>query len=299
MAVCGGFGATGGIARIRGKVAHIYNDAEASPSAASPQLKKIARTRSGSRAAAVVSPKQDRWEKLARERTAGGRRDERFTWTVPTRCGSARPPACTGDRKPPKKNSRRSNRPTIRLLLSISEDLTGRIWMTIRCSVQTVGYRPIPAGNTEAGRGYRVLHDRSAICGWPPSAGSLRVRHADTDPARATIEKTTVLSGLSSDAVRSVFEDRDGNIWAGTTEGVDRLVPHRITPWTGLGIVGTIAAALDNRIWAGTAMASSGSRGRRIVAARRHPHRDARRTGVARGCPGCDVGDDGRRPAAG
>jgi signal transduction histidine kinase len=53
--------------------------------------------------------------------------------------------------------------------------------------------------------------------------------------------------------VRSVFEDRNGNIWAGTTEGVDRLVPHRITPWTGLGLVGTIAAAPDARIWVGTA----------------------------------------------
>ena len=62
-----------------------------------------------------------------------------------------------------------------------------------------------------------------------------------------------MLSGLSSDAVRSVFEDRNGNIWAGTTEGVDRLVPHRITPWTGLGLVGTIAAAPDARLWVGTA----------------------------------------------
>src|SRR5262249_42628709 len=64
---------------------------------------------------------------------------------------------------------------------------------------------------------------------------------------------TTVLSGLSSDAVRSIYEDRDGNIWAGTTEGVDRLVPHRITPWTGLGLVGTIASAPDARLWVGTA----------------------------------------------
>lgn len=62
-----------------------------------------------------------------------------------------------------------------------------------------------------------------------------------------------MLSGLSSDAVRAVFEDRDGNIWAGTAEGVDRLVPHRVTPWTNLGLVNTIDAALDGRVWAGTA----------------------------------------------
>ncbi|MGC4083439.1 MAG: two-component regulator propeller domain-containing protein [Vicinamibacterales bacterium] len=75
-----------------------------------------------------------------------------------------------------------------------------------------------------------------------------------TDPrSPLLIERTTVLSGLSSDAVRTVFEDRDGNIWAGTTEGVDRLVPHRVTPWTNLGLVNTVDVANDGRVWAGTA----------------------------------------------
>jgi signal transduction histidine kinase/ligand-binding sensor domain-containing protein len=138
--------------------------------------------------------------------------------------------------------------------LSLSEDGSGRVWATD----SLVGFRALGADSglrgTEAGRGYRLLHDRDGNL-WVATIGQglWRVRPAPAKPGRLTVERTTVLSGLSSDAVRTVFEDRDGNIWAGTTEGVDRLVPHRVTPWTNLGLVNTIDAGSDGRIWAGTA----------------------------------------------
>lgn len=142
--------------------------------------------------------------------------------------------------------------PSVRAL-SISQDGTGRMW----ANDPIAGYRPMgdrfvaPRGG-QAGRGFRLLHDRDGNL-WVATIGQglWRVRNA-VDPARINIEKSTVLSGLSSDAVRCVFEDRDGNIWAGTTEGVDRLVPHRITPWTGLGLVATIEAADATHVWVGT-----------------------------------------------
>ena len=252
-----GFGATGGIARIRGKVAHVYNDAEASRIGGVTSIEEDrAHTVWVAGSGGLFRLKQDRWEKLG---AANGLPEEGATsayvdsshmlW-IGTAAGLYWRPEATEEKF---QEIEPSDDPV--RVLSISEDRTGRIWMSDPLlGFRTVGYRPIPARNTEAGRGYRVLHDRVGDL-WVATIGQglWRVRHADTDPAHATIEKTTVLSGLSSDAVRSVFEDRDGNIWAGTTEGVDRLVPHRITPWTGLGIVGTIAAALDNRIWAGTA----------------------------------------------
>jgi signal transduction histidine kinase/sugar lactone lactonase YvrE len=138
--------------------------------------------------------------------------------------------------------------------LSFSEDTEGRVWATD----PVVGFRPLAArvslGGADAGRGYRLLHDRDGNL-WVATIGQgLWRAKAPVDPgAKLVIERATVLSGLSSDAVRTVFEDRDGNIWAGTTEGVDRLVPHRVTPWTGLGLVNTIDATADGRIWAGTA----------------------------------------------
>jgi signal transduction histidine kinase/ligand-binding sensor domain-containing protein len=139
---------------------------------------------------------------------------------------------------------------------AISEDAQGRLWATdpsdgFRPLVAAAG-APRPAG-VQAGRGYRLLPDRDGHL-WVATIGQGLWR-ASTDPShpgQLNVERTTLLSGLSSDAVRTVFEDRDGNIWAGTTEGVDRLVPHRITPWTGLGVVTTIDRAHDGRIWAGT-----------------------------------------------
>ena len=252
-----GFGATGGIARVRGKVARIYNDAEASRIGGVTSIEEDrAHTVWVAGSGGLFRLKQDRWEKLGaanglpEEGATSAYVDSSHTLWIGTSAGLYWRPEATEENF---QEIEPSDDPV--RVLSISEDLTGRIWMSDPLlGFRTVGYRPIPARNTEAGRGYRVLHDRVGNL-WVATIGQglWRVRHADADPARATIEKTTVLSGLSSDAVRSVFEDRDGNIWAGTTEGVDRLVPHRITPWTGLGIVGTIAAALDNRIWAGTA----------------------------------------------
>jgi signal transduction histidine kinase/ligand-binding sensor domain-containing protein len=137
--------------------------------------------------------------------------------------------------------------------VSFSQAPDGRIWVTD----SVVGFRALPPGpplrGSEAGRGYRLLHDRDGNL-WVATIGQglWRVKHGASDAASLTLERTTVLSGLSSDAVRTVFEDRDGNIWAGTTEGVDRLVPHRVTPWTGLGVVNTIDASTDGRVWAGT-----------------------------------------------
>jgi signal transduction histidine kinase len=138
--------------------------------------------------------------------------------------------------------------------LSLDEDAEGRIWATDPVAGFRLLNGPRSARGTDAGRGYRLLHDRDGNL-WVATIGQglWRVTHPAGPPMKLVIERTTVLSGLSSDAVRTVFEDRDGNIWAGTTEGVDRLVPHRITPWTGLGLVNTIDATSDGRIWAGTA----------------------------------------------
>jgi signal transduction histidine kinase/ligand-binding sensor domain-containing protein len=138
--------------------------------------------------------------------------------------------------------------------ISLSQDAGGRVWATDWLT----GFRALGDGPAvkapEGGRGYRLLHDRDGYL-WVATIGQglWRVNvNADGRSAPA-VERATVLLGLSSDAVRTVFEDRDGNIWAGTTEGVDRLVPHRVTPWAGLGLVNTLDTSLDERVWAGTA----------------------------------------------
>ncbi len=138
--------------------------------------------------------------------------------------------------------------------ISLSQDGNGRVWATDGL----IGFRALGTGPTyrgrDAGRGYRLLHDRLGQL-WVATIGQGLWRVDETTPTRGTlaVERATVLTGLSSDAVRTVFEDREGNIWAGTTDGVDRLVPHRVTPFTDLGVVNTLDTAIDGRVWVGTA----------------------------------------------
>ena len=64
--------------------------------------------------------------------------------------------------------------------------------------------------------------------------------------------------GLSSDEVLALFEDREGTIWAGTSEGIDRFREWPVTPLSvkqGLSNSNatSVLAARDGSIWIGTA----------------------------------------------
>ncbi len=63
--------------------------------------------------------------------------------------------------------------------------------------------------------------------------------------------------GLSGDAVNCLLEDREGNIWAGTNNGIDRFHEFPVTTLSGeggivRGPVGSVAAGTDGSVWAGT-----------------------------------------------
>ena len=251
-----GFGAAGAIARIQGRNVRVYGESDGAATGAVTAMAEDRRHAMWVAGAnGLFRLDNDRWQRLGSTQglpevaATNVYIDSSDTLWVGTAAGLYWRPEPTDDKfqqLDPASDPVRA--------LSLSEDATGRMWTSDPLiGFRTLGYRTTPATGAEAGRGYRLLHDRTDSL-WVGTIGQglWRVRHS-ADPGQATIEKTTVLSGLSSDAVRSIFEDRDGNIWAGTTDGVDRLVPHRITPWTGLGLVGTIAAAPDARIWVGTA----------------------------------------------
>jgi len=251
-----GFDTSGGIARIQGRDVRVYGAADGAATGAVTAIAEDRRRRVWVAAAnGLFRLDSDRWQRLGSAQglpeaaVTNVYVDSSDTLWVGTAAGLYWRPDPTDDKfqqiDPPSDPVR---------TVSLSEDASGRMWTSDPfIGFRTLGYRTTQTNGTEAGRGYRLLHDRSDNL-WVGTIGQglWRVTHSN-DPGQVTIEKTTVLSGLSSDAVRSVFEDRDGNIWAGTTDGVDRLVPHRITPWTGLGLVGTIAATPDARVWVGTA----------------------------------------------
>lgn len=249
-----GFGGSGGVARVEGKTIRVYaGDDEGVSGAVTTIAEDSAHTVWVATGDGLFQFADDRWRRLGAGQglpdapATSVLADEAGNVWVGTAAGVYRRPPL-GDRFQQIEAAGESIRS-----LALSTDPSGRLWT----SDPVVGFRAVgvpPRAETEgqSGRGYRIVHDRHGNL-WVGTIGQglwrVRIPPSGSPPG---IERATVLSGLSSDAVRSVFEDRDGNIWAGTTEGVDRLVPHRITPWTSLGLVGTLDAAADGRVWVGT-----------------------------------------------
>lgn len=135
---------------------------------------------------------------------------------------------------------------------SFVEDGSGRVLV----NDSNVGFHaiggPLSADSRERGRGQRLLIDRRQNL-WIGTIGQglWRVR-SQPDARVMLVERSTSLTGLLSDGIGALLEDREGNIWAGTTEGLNRLTPRRITQLTSHGLVVAIDKTPDGNVWAGT-----------------------------------------------
>jgi signal transduction histidine kinase/ligand-binding sensor domain-containing protein len=122
----------------------------------------------------------------------------------------------------------------------LTEDAGGRLWVS-----DSLGARPLPnvaKGETarrgapagyivsDSARYARILFDRDgSLWGTTFSTGAFRV--AKPDVAFATNERTSrpraetyeAKDGLSSNKAVPILEDHEGNIWIGTSAGLDRL----------------------------------------------------------------------------
>ena len=67
------------------------------------------------------------------------------------------------------------------------------------------------------------------------------------------IEQVAAVTGLSSDFVNCVYEDRAANVWVGTRAGLHQFSLRSITSVTDLGVVRAVAAEPDDSIWVATA----------------------------------------------
>jgi signal transduction histidine kinase/ligand-binding sensor domain-containing protein len=134
----------------------------------------------------------------------------------------------------------------------IHEDGSGAMWTTdIAAGYRRLGAPAAPRHPFE-GAGYRLTHDRRGNL-WVATFGEglWRVREADR-PGPPRIERANLRTGLSSDSVQSVLEDRDGNIWVGTTGGLHRLQERPLTPIENVAFVVAMQPADGARMWAGT-----------------------------------------------
>ena len=109
---------------------------------------------------------------------------------------------------------------------------------------------PLPAGLPF--QPHRLLRDRNGglWIGALVDSGLLHIHEGRTD-------RFTQAEGLSGGSVNSLFEDREGNIWVATAEGLDRFRDFAIPTFSdqqGFSSRGifSILAARDGSLWLGT-----------------------------------------------
>src|SRR5439155_12738798 len=129
-------------------------------------------------------------------------------------------------------------------------DGLGRIWV----ADPVVGFRELGAlkrASGEKGNGSSLLHDSKGNL-WVGTFGQgLWRARFDAAFGSSALERTTSLNGFSDDGVTSILEDRDGSIWVATYDGLNRLVPHKMTPVMNLGVIGGIEETPDGSVWLG------------------------------------------------
>lgn len=135
---------------------------------------------------------------------------------------------------------------------SFAQDSSGQLWESDRISgFRRVHDRRDPKSVPVSGRGYALLFDHKHGL-WVGTIGQglwhvQRKRNGDID----SVERATSLTGLPSDGVFCLLEDRDNNIWVGTDEGLVRLVMRRIRQVTNFGIVVGLGVTAWGDVWIG------------------------------------------------
>jgi signal transduction histidine kinase/ligand-binding sensor domain-containing protein len=127
-------------------------------------------------------------------------------------------------------------------------DRAGRVWQSSPFS----GTRRLPDASDAAGDPARslavpaaasghyyrtALFDRDgALWGVTYSAGLYRIArpHALYEGASPVEESFTAKDGLTSDRAQAILEDREGNVWVGTSAGLDRFRSANIRPAAGV-----------------------------------------------------------------
>jgi len=148
---------------------------------------------------------------------------------------------------------------TARGVVGLSEDTDGVLW----AADDVAGFRRLGDGDETAHHGLaergqprpslvgvRVMHDRAGNL-WVATQGKGLLRVPRNG---ASVEQMTKADGLTSNAVLSLFEDRQGNVWAGTENGLVRLRETRGISTVDLSFSGghSVTSTRDGSVWVGT-----------------------------------------------
>jgi ligand-binding sensor domain-containing protein len=163
---------------------------------------------------------------------------------IATREGVFRRPATkhTFERVDPRSSVRR-----------FSQDSAARMWVTHpREGFAALDESDSAPHDRPIGVGHVIVHDRRDTM-WLGTRGQglWRVRN-DVRLNEASIKRITVAEGLSSNIVRSVFEDRDGNVWVGTESGLHRFTARKAMPLADIGFSWAVESTPDGSTWIAT-----------------------------------------------
>lgn len=245
-----GFAEPGGVARLRGTELKTFGAAEGLPEGGVTILFEDSDgvTWAGNRAG-LHRFVNERWEKVGSGLPAGplynAYVDRAGNLFVGTPVGVFRRPS--GSRDFQQEETFDSQ------VRGVAEDGEGRLWVTDPLiGLRRMYEHPLLSTSIEKGRGSKLLRDGLGNF-WVGTSGQglWKVRPANGSTA-AMIERTSAATGFSDDGVTSLIEDREGNIWAGTLDGLNRLTPHKMTAVLNLGPVSSVDATSDGQVWVGT-----------------------------------------------
>jgi ligand-binding sensor domain-containing protein len=138
-------------------------------------------------------------------------------------------------------------------MIRFSQDRAGTMWTTdLREGFVRLGGPGESPTSPRPGFGHVLIHDWNDVM-WVGTRGQglWRVRSGSSD-SQSLVQQITVTDGLSSNIIRSVFEDRDGNVWVGTESGLHRFTERKTTPLTDIGFSWATQTTPDGSVWIGT-----------------------------------------------
>jgi ligand-binding sensor domain-containing protein/signal transduction histidine kinase len=149
-----------------------------------------------------------------------------------------------------------------RLVNGLYQDPSGTIWIAARGGITRVSGRRVttfgPAVGFPANAALSISGDRDGNL-WVGTDGDglVRMRGPFDGLRAANLDVLAVRDGLSNGSIPVLYEDREGSLWIGSNDGLNRLRDTRFTAFTireGLSAdaVNSLVAARDGTIWIGT-----------------------------------------------
>jgi signal transduction histidine kinase/ligand-binding sensor domain-containing protein len=132
----------------------------------------------------------------------------------------------------------------------VTEGADGTMWTTDIVSGFTRMGSRTHATSAHPGAGHRLMLDRSGHLWIGTFSEGLWRAAGGGGTADSEVERADLRTGLSSDSVQTLLEDRDGDVWIGTTGGLHRFTRRTLTPINNIGFVVTVETAGDGGVWA-------------------------------------------------